>query len=387
MFRLTSVENVLYHEIAHEPQKGAYRGEEGVIRSTNGGQSWETEAAPPGLVQSYFAQPPALPISKCLSSTSSICYRITGTAHVEKSLDGGQSWSVAWTAPEARYSFIARFHRMLKDSGCQQMRPHAFPSDLAITDRGGGQYFVSIAMGNEGIVILDRTGGWIRQAVGCAMPTPDHIVGLQAGTIATLWESLVLALAILIANPFYSRAVTEHNSDGWFHYLFLKFLFYGVPFLALLGWVLAGGRLVGLLLPLAVPVFLIALPVFLFYFVLPTVGGSLPLDHSALLVLLLVAAWTVRVTLKPSVVLNPLVDLVVIVAAFAPFPLWAQGIIPSYVVAWGFSLLIAGAILRLSARQGFDSIPWVTALLSPVTRNNSSEQTAYMWRLRAGWWQ
>lgn len=126
--------------------------------------SWERVVGVPGAVFEAADKPVSLPLTQCVAGDPSICYRIEGQERVLESIDGGESWNTAWKVPAGRRLFMARAADFCK--GAIDMGPY----DMLISGPGD-EHQVFVAMGNEGVVLRQRDGSWERQQAGNAVPT------------------------------------------------------------------------------------------------------------------------------------------------------------------------------------------------------------------------
>ncbi len=133
------------------------------VASADDGATWEWVKDPPPALRD---QAPRLdwPIVRCLPDRPDLCYRIPGPGRIEKSADGGRTWSTAWAPPWGREEFRQRFL-----SGCSKPRIDEGPYDLA-PDIEGERIRWIVAMGTEGIMILNPDGSW-------------RLVGIEASAI------------------------------------------------------------------------------------------------------------------------------------------------------------------------------------------------------------
>lgn len=124
--------------------------------------SWERVVEVPGAVFETADEPVSMPLTACLPDAPSICYRIDGEERVLESDDGGESWQTAWKVPAGRRQFMERTPNV-----CEGMGPY----DLLVTGTKSN-YQVFAAFGHEGVVKGDENRNWERQQVGNAEPTP-----------------------------------------------------------------------------------------------------------------------------------------------------------------------------------------------------------------------
>lgn len=125
---------------------------------------WErVEGLPESAVPSATATI-ELPLTECLPSDASTCYRIEGEHQVLVSENGGENWETAWNLPAGRALFMDR-------ANICTGRINFGPFDLLLSEKPEGHEVV-VALGDEGVVFRGTDGSWERQTVLNAGPTP-----------------------------------------------------------------------------------------------------------------------------------------------------------------------------------------------------------------------
>lgn len=132
-------------------------------RYNPGSDSWARVVAVPEAVFETAEEPVSLPLTRCVPDDLSTCYRIEGEEAVLESDDGGESWKTGWQLPAGRRLYMGRVPGFCRGI---EMGPY----DLIITG-AGDEHRVLAAFGNEGVVVRNADGSWERQAVGNAAPT------------------------------------------------------------------------------------------------------------------------------------------------------------------------------------------------------------------------
>lgn len=125
--------------------------------------SWVRVGDVPEGVWETAEEPVSLPLTRCVSGDLSTCYRIEGEEAILASDNGGESWDTAWKLPVGRRLYMGRIPGFCRDI---EMGPY----DLLIAG-AGEEHRVFAAFGNEGVVMRNVDGSWERQAVGGAEPT------------------------------------------------------------------------------------------------------------------------------------------------------------------------------------------------------------------------
>jgi hypothetical protein len=140
-----------------------------VMYSQYSGTTWWTDPNYAGLLANNpLREPRKLPITVCDPSEPTTCYRIDGTPQVEESLDGGASWTTAWSSPANREDFRNRMAGgVLMDCG---KIPDAHTFDLVFYSGPKGSTLL-VAMGNEGLLVHPSHGGW--QVIGVTSAPSD----------------------------------------------------------------------------------------------------------------------------------------------------------------------------------------------------------------------
>jgi hypothetical protein len=135
----------------------------------------------------------------CLDSDSQHCYRM-GDEIVEVSIDGGQSWQIAWQIPPGRRQFMENLHAATPLVGKYiAMGPY----DLVIMQAPDNEYNVVAALGNEGLLVRLADGTWERRPIGNeVLPTPYEAEGWYTAHLSlfreyAIWQALWLLLFLL----------------------------------------------------------------------------------------------------------------------------------------------------------------------------------------------
>lgn len=132
---------------------------------------WQRVGEVPETAVEMAAEDVSLPLTKCVGDDSPICYRIAGEEKVLISEDGGESWKTGWKVPAGRELFMVRAADFC--SGRILMGPY----DLIVSGSEENHQVVA-ALGNEGVVMRKSDGSWERQAVINARPTPYRATSL-----------------------------------------------------------------------------------------------------------------------------------------------------------------------------------------------------------------
>ena len=187
--------------------------------SNDKGQSWQyLSEAPPELVDQLDREP-VLPKMLCDPYALSRCFRVSGNRFVELSEDGGLTWDIAWEVPPSRGTVMDR----LAGAGLCGKRIDLGPYDIEfIGDQEN--YRAVVAMGNEGVLLVDRDGEWSRVSVcGEATPTPfaaqdlgDLIALLLSETVflIMIWFAVWILLNWLYWKPILRRLGELPTQDG-----------------------------------------------------------------------------------------------------------------------------------------------------------------------------
>ena len=162
---------------------------------------WQVEPQYETLAKNPFTEPHQMPVTTCDPLVPTHCYRIDGTARVEESRNGGESWATAWQPPASREDFRQRLAGGIlfncgKTPDLQTFDLLLIPGEPAST--------LLVAMGNEGLLVHPAQGGW--QAVGIStapndrwgiriVPTPFAVRSLGEA-INTTTSELLLAVTV-----------------------------------------------------------------------------------------------------------------------------------------------------------------------------------------------
>ena len=101
----------------------------------------------------------------CSLTNPPVCFRLTQSGQIERSVDGGVNWSIDWQIPEGRNEYIERSFSLNRPGVPVELRP----LDLAVYDTAGGVGVIA-AIGNQGILVRTPQGQWESHAVGDASP-------------------------------------------------------------------------------------------------------------------------------------------------------------------------------------------------------------------------
>jgi hypothetical protein len=315
-----------------------------VASSSDGGLTWEQVYLPELQDLPYSFQPPSLPIQVCLPDDPSRCFGIPGTETIETSEDGGRTWQVSWrTSPGRRYFMDRYIQRFLFTSGDPKIIDPG-PFDLVLYAHEGDAYLLA-AMGNEGVLRRALPDGeWERIAVLWAEPTPYGIddwstvlwilrneIGLWillAGVIL-IWVSLRAWDVVKRHDP---QVKDQLPTKAWVMWPVTLGVFLGIP----------GG--------------------IAFWLILATIefgsgGLGLVLGAAAILIGYLVtweriAAWTENTQEgKRAGYWYGAITLAICMVGVGIWVLWAQGIIPYYVLAWVLVIVLNGLVVWYGFRK------------------------------------
>jgi hypothetical protein len=305
--------------------------------SSDGGRQWawleETEL--PDGIRDALGPPMGLPATLC-DVGRGLCVRIDGSQTVQQSRDAGETWTVAWTVPEARRSYmerVARRHGVPLGCG-KTFEPSA--RDVVMLSEAGGPAAL-VAMGNEGLLRLTADGESSRHPIGSAVPTP-----FQAESLDQFWppwtiltESLV-ALAVLplvygclslwLLTTLRGRTGSGPDSEASPMFRGKHAVLPGLLLLGFLWSLLSGFGLLGLPFLLAILILYAS-----------EVGW----------------AWMVRHAAPPEAArrarnLARLAALASTLFVWGPFALWVQGAIGTYTLAFWLAIVAFGAVVGTS---------------------------------------
>lgn len=124
--------------------------------------------------------------SICLSRNSQICYRITDDESIQISRDGGDAWEIDWQIPYGRKYYMERYVGYYP-------APNTVPLDLEIVE-SETEYFVYVAMGNQGVMVKSGDGIWNRYAVRKATPAPFQASSFAEANGVLSNEQIVIVL-------------------------------------------------------------------------------------------------------------------------------------------------------------------------------------------------
>jgi hypothetical protein len=308
------------------------------------GITWQDPHDVPDELLVQMNLDPVLPQTICDADGSNQCFRVSGKGSVERSRNGGVSWEIAWQVPPGRRRIMDRLASGLL---CGK-RIDLGPYDVELLGNREDRVVV-VAMGNEGVMVGDMDGGWKRQQVDFASPTPFAVEGPFDVLWVLLGETAILLAGVVL---------------GW---VFLNWL-YWKPVMRELDVILPQDRgAKWMLKPLRVSILIMVV----------LIVGAIVLEKlTGLVVVILYSVWPLLLVvflipiagqigswrrLKASVP-NPeeagkaleaitLGTIAILAFGFAPFLLWSLGAITHYSVALTLSIVLTLIVLVLAARQ------------------------------------
>ena len=308
------------------------------------GLTWEDPLDVPDELLEQINLDPALPQTTCDAEDSNQCFRVSGQGIVERSRDGGVSWEIAWQVPPGRRRIMDRLASGLV---CGK-RIDLGPYDVELMGNREARVVV-VAMGNEGVMVGDMDGGWTRQQVGFASPTPFAVENPFDVLWVLLEETAILLAGVVLGWVFLNwlywkpvlrelDAILPRDRGG---YWMLKPLRGSILLMLVL---IIGSIILEKLTGLVAVILSTAWPLILVVFLIPIAGQ--------------IGSWR---RLKASVP-NPeeagkaleaitLGTIAILAFGFAPFLLWSLGAIAHYSVALTLSIVLTLIVLVLAARQ------------------------------------
>ena len=245
--------------------------------------------------------------SLCLPKTPDHCFR-TGDEVVEESLDGGDTWQVAWGLPPGRRDHMERVDEEL---GACRWGIDMGPYDMILYPTEEGEDRLVVAMGNQGILVRSPEGAWEWRSLATVEPTPHKVSSVFGGYPALGREfDGWLVFSIVLTALLYIRRWPRDALivSGTFFFLL------GPALLLSIGG--GGGSFAEGSLSFLVPMMLV---------ILWPSAGSGKLDREAF------SYW-----LKCALFAN---------LSIAPLVLWSMAIIAHYEIAASISLAMAGLAL------------------------------------------
>lgn len=283
-------------------------GDFGSYVSRDGGLTWE--AAEPGQFEPAGCDRHREPWEVGVPGSPEIVYRAEPGAGIERSADGGETWTreVNLRGSEARGAYHAQ-----RQSG--NTVAVAGPLDLDVDEATGS---VVAAMGHDGVLTRTPDGEWHRVAVGPYEPAEIDTAG---ETLSLLSGELMLAAALaLLALASFSLLVERRSWPAFI-----------LPVGGWLAWLAAVLMQPALSLTPSGYMSMIIYPAMAFAGVLP---------------LLSLAITGVRAYRRAGGWQKALLGALLAGVLFLlPYVLWALGGIPRYVTATIFALLLAATVL------------------------------------------
>jgi len=287
--------------------------------STTDGESWSdlTERSLSGDTSRNSARPPA-----CVPADPRHCYRtVPGRLAVEESVDGGGTWTGAWSISPGRLRFLQRAYPGHR----------ADLTDVTATAVGvlpvGSRYLVAVAAGRDGVLVRHLDGRWER--IGFPTAESRDFVGGTAKSPAALTapgqriarEFISVTMSVSLGLLLGGLAASPRAWRNWWVIPLISVLFgYGVA--------MAGG--------------------------LAAVLGASSVPAAVVLAVIALLTWVIIVyssgalSIRRAVVLGVLGAIVVVVGTY-PFVEWSAGQIDSYEVAVrAAAYLVGGGIVVMT---------------------------------------
>lgn len=308
---------------------------ERVLVSMGSGKTWLPIDDPPQQALTDFERERDFPVVECYQADPNICYRVSGEEIIERSIDGGSTYQVAWKIPPGRRYYMDR-----RDSNILSFcrgRPDIGPYDLKLVGTGPEPVVVAAA-GNQGAIVGSKRLGWERVSLDNADPTPYYDFNPMVIFLVSFFEGLILmvvgcAFAVTISwrNLNLVIAVASRNEES------------GLSSSQIINPARAGLIVLLSVTLIAVLVTGVSFPLSLFGI------GFTPLMLLSCLPIALVGFLTSWHRLSNALTeprklgeipsLGLVSGLLVFPAAWIPFALWVVGVIPWYQLALSISLL------------------------------------------------
>lgn len=167
------------------------------LASGDGGRSWHERKVSPH---------PTAATRACVPGDPRRCYRSSpGRLRIERTADGGASWTVAWEISRGRQIWLNRGYVNEDPLG---MQPVPAASVAVAVQAVPGGHLVAAANGTDGVVLRDAAGRWRRlgfldeydpvgRTLSEAAATPLASPGLRIGD--EFWVAFLVALTALLA--------------------------------------------------------------------------------------------------------------------------------------------------------------------------------------------
>ncbi len=281
-----------------------------------------------------MASPPELPYTACSPSNPTHCYRIDGSAKVQESTDGEQTWRAAWEISSVRETFL---RRQPQPGACGKI-PELRTYDLVILADGT----VVVAAGNEGFVVRKPEGLWQRVGIEhYVYPTPIRARRLGEAFSTIYWEFIYAGMLSLLVYTVLSVWVRWSTArPRWA----LHPAWFALP------WLLAAIALILTIEEIRSPVGGIMLTPVIFFAALIALG----LMYLIMGLLIFAEPDDTRRCSDWWAFLAVLSALAVPTAVFL---LWAYGIIPPYWLAAVLAIMLTIVALVLIVRQWRRAMP------------------------------
>jgi len=318
------------------------------FESNDDGQTWQYLSEVPSLLSNLPNRDPMLPKTSCDPDDESWCIKVSGEEFVEHSYDSGVTWTVAWKVPSGRRMFMERLTTGLFGSKQIDVGPY----DVVFAGNPNNRRAV-IAMGNEGILLIDLEGKWSRvQVGGDSYPTPFEVREMDEIIRLVGWETIFILVAAvtgwaLLNNLFWQPILEEMKSRPALSQL-VRWVTKPLDVARIILFtLLASAIIIGLITNLFfVGLFLIwpLLVSVLFALTIPFVGQFV--SRNRLAQVASNSPWPVRGLWSVFLVIAAF-----LIFGYTPLVLWAWGTIPWYGIAILISVILMVTVFALGLRR------------------------------------
>ena len=166
--------------------------------SGDGGQTWRWLGDAYEQVSVAVDRADGERMQACLPSDSTVCYRVVGGhLRVQRTSDGGVTWTTSWEVTDEQRDRLARHYSGLDDPAVD-LSSHSvmvYPTD--------GRHVVLVANGRDGYALMDVDGHWHRIGFGWTgediphWDDPPPMAGMWMPSW-WLWAQVAAALAGLV---------------------------------------------------------------------------------------------------------------------------------------------------------------------------------------------
>lgn len=164
------------------------------VISRDNGLTWTEAVRPSASPVLAPVAPPAPQTQDCSGAEPLVCYRVVPKAlGVDRSVDGGRTWSTDWLVTEDDRATLARHY---PDLG--RLDDELASVAIAVHDRRSGGHVVLVADGRDGFAMREPGGRWQRIGFPASSADPPPALGEKTGSQRVFELGTMIAVIVLL---------------------------------------------------------------------------------------------------------------------------------------------------------------------------------------------